>query len=374
MQLMGPRKDNMTMETTAKAPARSRENGFTLLELMVALVVTLVITGSMWGLMASGQGSFSREPELMDRQQQIRIAMKRLQEDVLTAGLGLGTFVQAFGENLNGVGMLGVRVIGDPDLGGGNSDFLELRKQTDDCPPVRVDPGNPRNGANYNSIDTWPACYPEPGWVLAFFPDGNAKWGWGHNQHGSGNQKFNFPPGQQPGGSQMTGVANLSCSLDLAVLPGACPPGNSGEAVYFAQMDRIRYQLGNDVDGTPSLFRSASGGFDQGTEAFANPPGNSWQLVARGIEDMQIRYRTFAGWQDAAPQIQPQGAQPLDNVVREVEITLWARTVGRTRLQGESVAPGNQVTAVRGSLVTTVSPRAAQVALMQETDPTKRWQ
>jgi hypothetical protein len=139
-------------------------------------------------------------------------------------------------------------------------------------------------------------------------------------------------------------------------------------------MDRIRYQLGNDVDGTPSLFRSASGGFDQGTEAFANPPGNSWQLVARGIEDMQIRYRTFAGWQDAAPQIQPQGAQPLDNVVREVEITLWARTVGRTRLQGESVAPGNQVTAVRGSLVTTVSPRAAQVALMQETDPTKRWQ
>lgn len=350
---------------------RRRQAGFTLLELMVALVVTLVITGSMWGLMASGQGSFRREPVLMDRQQQIRIAMSRIQEDAYRAGLGMGNLVQAFGENLNGVGMLGVRVAGDPALGGGNSDFLEIRQQTDDCPSVRVNPGNPRNGSNYNAIDAWPDCYPEPGWVLAFFPDGNAKWGWGHNQHGSGNQKFNFPPGQQPAGSQMAGVANLSCSFDLAILPGACPVANQGEAVFFAQMDRIRYQLGNDVDGTPSLFRSASGGFDGTTEAFSNPPGNAWQVVARGIEDMQIRYRTFAGWQNNAPVIVPPS---FDNIVREVEVTLWARTVGQNLLQGQTVAAGNQVPAVRGSLVTSISPRAAQIALVGEPDPAKRWQ
>lgn len=369
---MSPRKE--TKMTTSRSKNRRAEHGFTLLELMVALVVTLVVTGSMWGLMASGQGSFRREPVLMDRQQQIRLAMMRIREDVQNAGLGMGNFVQAFGENLNGVGMLGVRVVGDANLGGGNSDYLEIRSQTTDCPPVRVDPANPRNGSNYNSADAWPACYPEPGWVLAFFPDGNAKWGWGHNQHGSGNQKFNFPPGQQPAGSQMSGVANLSCSLDLAILPGACPAANSNEASFFAQMDRIRYQLGNDTDGTPSLFRSGSGGFDSGTEAFANPPGTAWQLVARGIEDMQIRYRTFAGWQNAAPQIQPAGASPFDNVVREVEITLWARTVGQNLLQGQTRAAGNGVTAIRGSLVSSVAPRAAQVSLMQETDPAKRWQ
>jgi len=359
------------MTRLSKCESR-REAGFSLLELMVALVVTLIITGSMWGMMASGQGSFRREPALMDRQQQIRIAMSRIQDDAYRAGLGMGNLVQAFGENLNGVGTLGVRVVGDPALGGGNSDFLEIRQQTADCPSVRVNPGNPRNGSNYNAIDAWPDCYPEPGWVLAFFPDGNAKWGWGHNQHGGGNQKFNFPPGQQPAGSQMAGVANLSCSVDLAILPGACPAGNQGEAVFFAQMDRIRYQIFVDpADGVPSLFRSASGGFDGATEDFSDPPGDAWQEVARGIEDMQIRYRTFAGWQNNAPVIIPPS---FDNVVREVEITLWARTVGENQLQGESMAAGNQVTAVRGSLVTSVSPRAAQIALMGEPDATKRWQ
>ncbi|MBX7184979.1 MAG: prepilin-type N-terminal cleavage/methylation domain-containing protein [Vicinamibacteria bacterium] len=353
--------------------SRQSQAGFSLLELMVALGVTLIITGAMYGLIASSQGAFRREPALVDRQQQIRIAMGRIEEDVLNAGLGLGTFVQAFGENLNGVGMLGVRVAGDPNLGGGNSDFLEIRQQTADCPQVRIDPANPRNGANYNSAETWPSCYPEPGWVLAFFPDGNAKWGWGHNQHGSGAQKFNFPPGQQPAGSQMQGVANLQCSLDLAVV-GACPAANQGEAIFFAQMDRIRYQLGNDADGAPSLFRSASGGFDGTTEAFSNPPGNAWQLVARGIEDMQIRYRSFAGWQDAAPVVIPNAAAPFDNIVREVEVTLWARTLGEARLQGQTVAAGNGVTAVRGSLVTSIAPRAAQIALMQETNAAKRWQ
>lgn len=359
--------------SSARGTGPATQRGFSLLELMVAMVVTLVITGAMYGLVASGQGAFHREPALIDRQQQIRIAMHRIEEDALNAGLGLGTFIQSFGENLNGVGMLGVRVLGDANLGGGNSDFLEIRQQSPDCPQVRTDPANPRNGSNYNSAEAWPSCYPEPGWVLAFFPDGNAKWGWGHNQHGSAGQKFNFPPGQQPAGSQMIGVANLSCSLDLAVV-GACPPGNSGEAIFFAQLDRIRYQLGNDTDGAPSLFRSASGGFDSTTEAFSNPPGNAWILVARGIEDMQIRYRTFAGWQNAAPVIVANAASPYDNIVRELEVTLWARTLGESRLQGETRAAGNGQTGVRGSLVTTIAPRAAQMSLMQETTVAKRWQ
>jgi len=363
-----------SMRNTSMKKTLQPQAGFSLLELMVALGVTLVITGAMYGLIASSQGSFRREPALIDRQQQIRIAMTRIEEDVLNAGLGLGNFVQSFGENLNGVGMLGVRVFGDPNLGGGNSDFLEIRQQTADCPPVRIDAVTPRNGSNYNSTDAWPACYPEPGWVLAFFPDGNAKWGWGHNQHGGNNAKFNFPPGQQPAGSQMDGIQNLQCGLDLAVVGGACPAPNQGEAIFFAQMDRIRYQLGNDTDGVPSLFRSSSGGFDGATEAFSNPPGNAWQLVARGIEDMQVRYRTFAGWQNAAPVILPASATPYDNIVREVEVTLWARTVGENQLQGQTRAVGNGVTAVRGSLVTSIAPRAAQTALMQETDVAKRWQ
>lgn len=362
--------------TRPHAPSAARsasQQGFTLLELMVSMVITLVISGAMYGLIASSQGAFNREPALSDRQQQIRIAMSRITDDLLKAGQGLGSLVQSFGQNKNGVGPLGVRSLTDTALGGGNSDYLEIRGKTDDCPQVRVDPANPRNGANYNSIDTWPDCYPEPGWVLAWFPDGNAKWGWGHNQHGLNNAKFNFPPGQQPPGSQMVGVANLSCSLDLAVV-ASCPAANQNEAIYFGQMDMIFYQIANDTDGTPSLFRSSNGGMDQTTEAFTNPPSTAWQLIARGIEDMQIRYRTQAGWLDSAPTIVPDAASPYDNVVREVEVTLWSRTVGVTGLKGETTAAGNGVTAVRGSMLARIAPRSAQDALQFETDPTKRWQ
>jgi prepilin-type N-terminal cleavage/methylation domain-containing protein len=365
--------------------SRSSQQGFSLIELMIAMGVTLIITGSMYGLIASSQGAFNREPSLSDRQQQIRIAMTRIQDDVLKAGIGLGNTFQSFGQLKNGFGPLGVRVVGDPDLGGGNSDYLEIRMKTDDCPSVRVDPSNPRNGANYNSIDGWPACYPEPGWVLAFFPDGNAKWGWGHNQHGNNNSKFNFPPGQQPPESQMEGVNNLSCGLDLTVTGGVCPAANQGEAVYFMQMDRIFYQIAYDTDGTPGLFRSQNGGYDVTTEVYTAPPSASWQLIGRGIEDMQIRYRIQSGWVNDAPTIVPTDASPFDNVVREVEITLWARTVGQidptTGLAkaappaaGQTTAAGNGTTAVRGSLTTSVAPRSAQLALQFETSAAKRWQ
>src|SRR6185503_2584377 len=96
-------------------------SGFSLLELMVAMVITLVITGAMYGLIVSGQGSFRREPALSDRQQQIRVAMSRIEEDILKAGMGLGPTVQAFAENKNGLGPLGVRALADATLGGGNS-------------------------------------------------------------------------------------------------------------------------------------------------------------------------------------------------------------------------------------------------------------
>jgi hypothetical protein len=100
----------------------------------------------------------------------------------------------------------------------------------------------------------------------------------------------------------------------------------------------------------------------------------AWQQLARGIEDFQIRYRNAAGWVDSAPVILPLDPAPYDNVVREVEITLWARTLNLRNVAGETTAVGNGVTAIRASLTTNVAPRAAQEALMFETNAAKRWQ
>ena len=385
--LLPTRQDHaMSMPSTAlpSRNGRTRQDGFSLLELMVALGVTLVITGSMYGLIASSQGAFRREPALSDRQQQIRIAMTRIREDLGVAGLGLGNYIQSFGENLNAIGVTGaagaavtgVRPAGDALLGGGLPDVLEIRAMNQDCPQVvAVQNG----GLNGNVFDlpagmTYPPCYETPAYVLGIYPSGASKWAF--VAHDPAAQKFNFASNVNTAanGSQFTGPNNFSCDTYLAAPADPCPAWATQGAPpnRFVKMDRIVYRLALDTDGVPSLFRSATGGFDRVTGTYNTlPPGNAWQVVARGIEDLQIRYRTLAGWQNAAPSIAPPS---FDNVIREVEVTMWARTIGENQLQGQTLAAGNGVTAVRGSLTTTVAPRGAQVSLMQDPDPAKRWQ
>jgi prepilin-type N-terminal cleavage/methylation domain-containing protein len=68
--------------------ARSGQSGFSLIELTVAMVVTLIVTGAIYGLLAGGQSAFRREPELSDRQQNIRVAMDVIMKDIASAGAG----------------------------------------------------------------------------------------------------------------------------------------------------------------------------------------------------------------------------------------------------------------------------------------------
>jgi hypothetical protein len=93
-----------------------------------------------------------------------------------------------------------------------------------------------------------------------------------------------------------------------------------------------------------------------------------WQLVASGIEDLQVEYRTAnsgAGWLDTPPLV---AEATVGDIVLEVRITLWARALtppglrlaGETRSQG---ADATGVTAVRASLVSIVAPRAVQESL-----------
>jgi prepilin-type N-terminal cleavage/methylation domain-containing protein len=59
-----------------------RQAGFSMLELTLAMAMTLVISSAMYALISSGQSSFRREPELADRQQNARIALSMIAEDL----------------------------------------------------------------------------------------------------------------------------------------------------------------------------------------------------------------------------------------------------------------------------------------------------
>ena len=66
----------------------SREQGFSLLEMTIAMGLMLVVTASIFALVNPGQGNFVAEPEVADLQQRSRVATDTLYKDLVMAGAG----------------------------------------------------------------------------------------------------------------------------------------------------------------------------------------------------------------------------------------------------------------------------------------------
>jgi len=66
----------------------SRERGFSLLELMIAMAIMMTVIGSVFSLLNPAQGSFAMEPEVADLQQRLRVAQDTLYKDLVMAGAG----------------------------------------------------------------------------------------------------------------------------------------------------------------------------------------------------------------------------------------------------------------------------------------------
>jgi prepilin-type N-terminal cleavage/methylation domain-containing protein len=317
---------------------QSTERGFSLVELLIAMTVTLIITGAVYGLLTGGQNAFRREPELTDRQQNIRVAMDLIMRDIGAAGAGMGSFTQIFRNNENGTGPMG--------SGGANSDRLEILGNDGTCPDVRV---QLTQGSNLTSAQTVPSCFAEPSLVIIYNDDGTTKWGLAFNMHAA-DKKFNFPGGQNA--SVPTTIQNAN-DLDP---PGSPDPVNYGRAQLF------RYEIANATgDTVPSLWRSERGGVDiDGNRTNAPNPAGGWQLVARGVEDMQVEYQLGGAWQDTPGVV---AAANFNTITQQVRVRLSARAESRN-IQGATNAAGAGVpAAMRGQLVSVGVPRAALIAM-----------
>lgn len=66
----------------------ARERGFSLLEMVMAMALTMVVVGSVFSVMNPAHGSFATEPEISDLQQRLRIAHDALYRDLVMAGAG----------------------------------------------------------------------------------------------------------------------------------------------------------------------------------------------------------------------------------------------------------------------------------------------
>lgn len=65
-----------------------KTSGFTLVEMLIATVVMMAVTGAVFQLMNPTQGTFQAQPEVSDLQQRMRVGTDVLSADLLMAGAG----------------------------------------------------------------------------------------------------------------------------------------------------------------------------------------------------------------------------------------------------------------------------------------------
>jgi prepilin-type N-terminal cleavage/methylation domain-containing protein len=401
------------MTTAQRAGRRTDERGYSLIELLVAMVITLIVSGAIYGLLTSGQNAFRREPEVADRQQNIRIAMDLISKDIDNAGTGMPVVGQVFthtdapagGPNptgagapyLNGAGPQGVfGVAGENQRGAlptgtgvdtsDNSDILEILSADATCPVYTVCLPAGLNGTAVPTVWTR-ELIPNPNACL--LPPGSV------NSRGlvllTDNRVFTVQPATlAANGAGCPGAAagtNGQMSLQPALPEWPTPGGvaltsNPPIQAFLYSGKVVRYMIAPSVDtagietpGTPALWRSETGRYDIPTGAVvAQPVLNNvgpWQIVARGIEDLQVEYMNGGGlWSNNPGVVNPCPAAPLacsaadyNNVVRRVRVTLSARALAPL-LQGQTAPAGGAApNAVRGQLVSIVTPRAAMLGL-----------
>ncbi len=357
---------------------RHKQAGFSLAELMVAMVMTLLVTGAIFGLLSSGQSAFKVQPERTERQQNIRTSMDLITRDAASAGVGMPPFVQTFTPGLDGVGTT-------TGPSGANTDEIEILANTDG---FANEPGCHAPGDG-NSADIrltrGTTNLSVPNIVMIFFKDGtwtvrniigmsNPNSGSGQCIAGNDHVQLNVRPGGDTSGLN---VASGSCqpskapsSLGNAGDPlGVIPPSpacNSDEpccqvdSVGFGSM--VHYRIRPDATETDD-----AGVFIPNLERSVN--GQAFQVVARGVEDLQVGYLNQAD--QAAGALPRPNAPAVDGagldfttLITQVRVTLTTRAATR-RLQGATTSAAGGA-ALRGSLSSQATPRQALATLTTE--------
>ncbi len=353
--LTGLARPLLTLPSELEGTVETREKGFSLIELMVAMVVTLIISGAVFQLVTAGQSAFRKEPAVADRQQNIRMAMDIVTQDLFSAGYGMPSFAQAFTNNLDGIGPMG--------SGGEETDELEIFRASE-CPPLTVCQLNSDPSKSIVTKELFTSCYQMPAIVLM----GN-------------DSEWDLRWAKTPGKGEVskdcatTGNDDSGRHGHAVFPPGKAPALNPTDSftawddppTYMMIGMAIRYRVNIDADGIPNFERSTAGG------EVDNDGNSTWQIIARGVEDFQVEYMNAAGWQNTPGSIDCGASKgctspaqsDYDRLVRRVRVRLSARVTETGKMAGEtaSAALPGVANAIRGQLSTEVAPRPATTAL-----------
>jgi len=293
--------------------------------------------------------------------------MDAIMRDIASAGSGAPTIVQTFTPLLDGVGPQGPF--------GQNTDELEIITNPTNFssePACGLDANVSEVYLTRNSTlvtggrtilisltdGTWTMRTINPGVVPTGTPPP------GSSCTGANHMRLQFTtPDPLPGGPGFnTALCNVSgnpIGNSNAVGPGLAPCAPAGVTLA----EQVRYRIRPGADGVPNLERRTTAAF-----------GAGFQVVARGIEDLQVQYVqvnsgcTIAAPCASAPLVTLTQNPPPDPdynlLITQVTVTLSSRSALQ-RIQGQTQAPTGP-NALRGSLTSTGTPRAALFALTQE--------
>ena len=327
--------------TVTRSDTNTNQQGFSMIELVIAMTVTLIISGAVFQLVTAGQSAFRKEPGVADRQLNIRMAMDRISEDLFGAVYGLPSFAQVFEDDLDGVGSLGST--------GQATDEIQLVASSD-CGHVEV---CDLSGTQLTTFEMLQECYSLPSTVILA---NDTEW---YPYWATSPGKGTTSSCSKGGGSSKNGHV---------VIPQGVPLNKPGPSKSFTNPPQymivgamVRYRINPDSDGVPNLERSDFGGQDY-------PDGStSWETIARGVEDLQVEYLTGTGWSDTPGTVScgtscgAPGQAEYDTLVRRVKVRLSSRVlVANLAGQTENNSVGD---AVRGELISEVAPRAAVTSL-----------
>jgi prepilin-type N-terminal cleavage/methylation domain-containing protein len=267
-----------------------KSNGVTLIELLIALVISAILVAGIYRTFVHQQRSYATQEQIADMQQNVRVAINRMLREIRMAGFGgknentngKNDIITAFG-NVNGF----VNIINTVD----NSPRADNVGNSDEVTVVAAFERQGRLDQNANAGDAT---------IAIIYDDAGKKFDTGVRKYLCLNGRDNYEVTAEAGN-----VLTIKPSLKRTymVRDGAGALIQPETSVFLIRA--IQYGLRVDAKGIPVLFR------DQNT-------GGGRQTVAEYIEDLQFRYVLADTTEVDVP------ASPQD--VRGVRITIQART------------------------------------------------
>jgi type II secretory pathway pseudopilin PulG len=332
-----------------------RDHGFSLIEIVIALLITMVVTTSLFLLLQKGQETFRREPEISDMNGNARAGLDQLSRDLAIAGFNAPATLAVMWSDGGAASPDGVTVV-----------YADTEVPVSRPGPCVADDGGacPSVGASTVLVLDPASFSPQPPDYSLTYMEGTVLIAL---QGPNGDPDCDVvPPGlvsvlvtERPkctgsGGSTNgpSGCATLEVNVDPSRGIGAidAPPGFDNDVRLECATVGVFHIVQYRVFRTPP---TAGPSLERRDAAL----GESWTPVAANIENLQVQYaQGIAEVFDDAPGKLPMGNDP-DSWITRVRISIDGRTAS-TDLKGATagvLAAGEPY--LRRNFTTTVSLR-----------------